>query len=175
MKKRVVVKFDKCIGCRSCEVACAREHSQKLRIEERITADTNKPVSRIAIKPTFSDPTECEELKPIKGQSRNDIKTGKAYPIRCRHCDDPKCVEACMSGALMKNDEGVVVHNPDKCVGCWMCIMACPFGAIKRDVKNKIIVKCDLCPHRETPACVEACKTGAIIFLREEEIPEWGE
>lgn len=162
MKKKIIVKLDKCIGCRSCEIACAREHSPS-KSGERITADTRKALSRISVRTGLTNPTDAPEMRPQKGKSKTAIMTGKAYPIRCRHCDDPKCVEACMSGALIKNEEGVVIHNPDKCVGCWMCIMACPYGAIKRDLKNKIIVKCDLCPHRDTPACVEACKTGAIV------------
>jgi carbon-monoxide dehydrogenase iron sulfur subunit len=52
-----------------------------------------------------------------------------------------------------------------------MCIMACPFGAIKRDPAAKIIVKCDMCPDREIPACVEACKTNAIEVVEVEEVP----
>ena len=59
----------------------------------------------------------------------------------------------------------MVIHEGDKCVGCWMCIMACPYGAIKRDPASKIILKCDFCPGRRTPACVEACKTDAILIV----------
>jgi len=73
-----------------------------------------------------------------------------------------------MSGALYKSDNGAVLHDPHQCVGCWMCIMACPYGAIVRDPDSKTIIKCDLCLGREIPACVEACKTGAIIISEEE-------
>ncbi|MBM4237196.1 MAG: 4Fe-4S dicluster domain-containing protein [Euryarchaeota archaeon] len=162
--KKIIVKLDKCIGCRSCEIACAREHSTS-KNGERITADTTSPRSRIAVKRGSIAPTSTPEMRPAKGRSRNEVSTGKAIPIRCRHCDDPACVAACMSGALLKDEDGAVRHYEDQCVGCWMCVMTCPYGAIIRDTDNKIVMKCDLCPERDTPACVEACKTGAMLCL----------
>jgi len=70
-----------------------------------------------------------------------------------------------MSGAMYKDAKtGLTQHDRDKCVGCWMCIMACPFGAITREKEEKQVVKCDLCPDRDNPACVEACPTKALYL-----------
>jgi carbon-monoxide dehydrogenase iron sulfur subunit len=68
-----------------------------------------------------------------------------------------------MSGALYKDEKGATLHDKDKCVGCWMCIMVCPFGAIERRISERIAIKCDLCPDREELACVSACPTGALF------------
>jgi carbon-monoxide dehydrogenase iron sulfur subunit len=75
-----------------------------------------------------------------------------------------------MSGALTKDEEtGATLHNKEKCVGCWMCVMVCPFGAIIRDAEEHIAVKCDLCPDRDDYACVIACPTGALFSGTKEE------
>jgi carbon-monoxide dehydrogenase iron sulfur subunit len=110
------------------------------------------------------------EDKPVFGQSKTKIPAGKSFPILCRHCDEPKCVEACLSGALAKEDDRAVRHDNKGCVKCWMCIMTCPYGAILIDPKDRIILKCDLCPDREIPACVEACKTGALTLQLDKEM-----
>ena len=54
--------------------------------------------------------------------------------------------------------------DPEKCVGCWMCIMVCPIGAIYRDSEDKAAVKCDLCEGKEIPACVLSCPTNALLY-----------
>jgi carbon-monoxide dehydrogenase iron sulfur subunit len=94
-------------------------------------------------------------------------------PVVCRHCEEPLCVSACMAGCMQKNPESGMVNNmghEQKCVGCWMCIMACPYGVINPSFnevkiqKDKFFeaLKCDFCPGRETPACVEACPNEAL-------------
>lgn len=67
-----------------------------------------------------------------------------------------------MSGALIKTKEGIVIHEEDQCVGCWMCVMTCQFGAIFRDTAHKIVVKCDTCPDYDVPPCVAVCKFDAM-------------
>ena len=70
-----------------------------------------------------------------------------------------------MTGALTKDPEtGATVHDEDKCVGCWMCVMVCPFGAIRPGAEDKIAVKCDMCPDEDGFECVDACPTGALII-----------
>lgn len=150
--KRIVVKLDRCIGCRSCEVACAREHSPAKGLGKREGREERL----------------LPRIKVQFGPAEAGKKRGKPYPVRCRHCDDPKCVTACMAGALYKGEDGAVHHDRDRCVGCWMCIMACPYGAITRDVESHTIVKCDLCPDRVSPACVAACRKEAMIIQWEE-------
>jgi carbon-monoxide dehydrogenase iron sulfur subunit len=102
----------------------------------------------------------------------------KIISLHCQHCEDAACIKACMSGALSKDKKsGATLHDKDKCVGCWMCVMSCPFGAIVTDVENHIPVKCDLCPDRDDPskdsglrfACVASCPTGALFAGSKEE------
>jgi carbon-monoxide dehydrogenase iron sulfur subunit len=63
----------------------------------------------------------------------------------------------------LDKETGLVVHDAEKCIGCWTCIMVCPYGAIKPDTLSKIVVKCDLCPNLEVPACVANCPNEALV------------
>jgi len=79
-------------------------------------------------------------------------------------------VDACMACALVYDQEkGIVVHDQSRCVGCWMCVMVCPYGAIRPDIRSKMPVRCDKCKDKDEPACVKACPTHAVIW--QEEIP----
>jgi carbon-monoxide dehydrogenase iron sulfur subunit len=87
------------------------------------------------------------------------------FQLICRQCEDPPCVDACMTGTLVKDPEtGVVKMEQERCVGCWTCVMVCPYDAIFRDEERKVAIKCDLCPDKEIPACVDACPTEALVF-----------
>ena len=91
-----------------------------------------------------------------------------AMALNCRHCENAPCVEVCPTNALYRDEDGAVLLAPQKCIGCLMCGIVCPFGIPELDSLNKIMMKCDLCPDRRAegkpPACVEACPTGALIF-----------
>jgi formate dehydrogenase iron-sulfur subunit len=98
-------------------------------------------------------------------------ETGKHYVRRqCRHCLDPECVSVCIVGALKKTDEGPVVYDPDICIGCRYCMIACPWEIPRYSWEDSVpfIQKCDMCYQRvakgQVPACVEACPTEATIF-----------
>ena len=80
----------------------------------------------------------------------------------CRFCDDPKCVEACPTGAMHLED-GRAVHDPDKCVACGACVEACPIPGAIRIFEGELL-KCDLCGG--DPQCVKYCPTDALT-LRE--------
>ena len=108
---------------------------------------------------------------------------GKCAPIFCRHCDRPECVYTCMTGAMHKNPEnGFVEYDREKCASCYMCVMACPYGAISLESiglpsatsetmaqksMRSVAVRCDLCKDwmkregKSVPACVEACPVHA--------------
>jgi carbon-monoxide dehydrogenase iron sulfur subunit len=53
-----------------------------------------------------------------------------SFAVQCRHCDDAPCLDACISGAMHRTAEGTVLCDDDRCVGCWMCVMVCPYGVI---------------------------------------------
>ncbi len=145
--KQLYYDVKKCLGCRSCEIACAVAHSTSGELFKAIK----------------------EEIASLPRKKIYSSK-GKNFPVSCRHCKDAKCVDACMAAALsFDKEKGLVLHNEEKCVGCWMCVMVCPYSAIRPSIKKKIPIRCDKCKDKDKPACVIACPTGAIIW--QEEVP----
>jgi Fe-S-cluster-containing hydrogenase component 2 len=116
-----------CTGCLECELVCSVCKTGK----------ANPSDARIKI------------AKDVEG----DI----CFPITCRHCDPAPCGEICPTGAISRSSEtGAVLINYDRCIGCKMCLIACPFGAISLDSVHGKAVKCDLCDG--DPQCVKFCK-----------------
>ena len=144
--KQLFAYLDKCTGCRSCQLACAVEHSSGKNLFSAVT-ETPTPRYRLYI------------------EQADD----KKIPITCRHCDTAPCLDACISGALYRDDRGMVLQQDDRCVGCWTCLMVCPYGVVGRQKENKIAVKCDQCPDLDVPACVNACPTHALVYAEVEE------
>ena len=144
--KRIMINKDLCTGCLNCTLACMSEHNSKSKSMYDLDLSDNSNESRSYI---VLDSSE----KPV--------------PIFCRHCEEPECVFACMSGAMTKDrNMGIVSYNKDRCAACFMCVMSCPYGVLKADSKDKrVIIKCDMCEGRETPRCVECCPTGAIYLI----------
>jgi anaerobic carbon-monoxide dehydrogenase iron sulfur subunit len=157
--RRVLVRSDRCIGCRSCEIACMDHH-----LDEGDVDPASRPLAVPRVK------VECGVLDRAPatiGHSDDMISRGnlrRTFVILCQHCEEPECVGACIAGALTKDPDGAVRHHPELCVGCLMCIMACPFEAIRRDPVGKMVVKCDLCGGKETPSCVGACHVDALYL-----------
>jgi carbon-monoxide dehydrogenase iron sulfur subunit len=153
--KRIYCKIAKCLSCRSCEIACAVAHSQSKTLAVAVR-EYPLPKHRVHV-----------ESIGIEGYAR----FVRSIALQCRHCDEPICAQACISGGITHNKEtGEVTNDPFKCVACWSCIMVCPFGVIVRYEDCNRAVKCDHCPDRETPACVEACPTNALLYCEEEEV-----
>ena len=139
--KELLIRTERCLGCRSCELACAIEHSTGKSLLSAI----------------------CENPRPqYRVHVTSDGST--SLPLQCRNCEDAPCLTACLTGALHRDRRGVVLCNNDLCIGCWMCLMVCPFGTINQNNSERRIVKCDRCPEREIPACVTACPSGALIY-----------
>ncbi|RLA94847.1 MAG: 4Fe-4S ferredoxin [Deltaproteobacteria bacterium] len=135
------------MGCRLCEVYCVTQHSASKNILKAYRGEYPRPTSGIIF----------------------EEKDHLSFALQCRHCEEPLCVEACLTGAMYRHPDGYVLHDKDRCVGCWMCIMVCPFGVIKPDLDQKVVAsKCDLCIEAEEPACVAHCPNEAIE-LREVE------
>lgn len=148
MRRKVFVDIDKCLGCRSCEIACAVEHSLSRDLHKAFL-EAEKPHYRIFV-------TDAG---------------GHAFPLVCRQCEEPECLIACKSGGISYDPElGGVIFDADRCVGCWMCVMNCPFGVIYMGHIRGIAEKCDLCLDRDIFACVEACPTKAIKIIEMEEV-----
>jgi len=168
--KDLMIRYELCMGCRSCEIACAVEHSQSKNIFSAL-GEKPAPKKRIYV--------ECSPGLEV------------STPITCRHCESAPCASVCPTKALSQDEiTGIVKHNPDRCVDCWTCSMVCTrFSplyqlilctgcwtssmAYNREVISRQIekgVKCDLCQGRELPACVEACPTHALMFIDKENI-----
>ena len=88
--------------------------------------------------------------------------------FNCRHCEKAPCMEVCPVNALWRDEDGAVIVDPLRCIGCGMCTLVCPFGIPKINELNKVMVKCDLCADRreegKLPACVTTCPTEALKF-----------
>jgi carbon-monoxide dehydrogenase iron sulfur subunit len=93
---------------------------------------------------------------------------GMAAPLQCRHCEDAPCLEACMTGAMSRDPEsGAILCNETRCVGCWMCVMVCPLGAVSPSTtEKKVASKCDLCgmQWQDQPPCVANCPNEALKY-----------
>jgi len=147
MSRRIIIAAERCLGCRSCELACAVEHSVS---RELLTARTEavRPRARVTVAPG----------------------DGFCAPLQCRQCPDAPCVAVCPTHALDRADASDAVTVCEHlCVGCDWCALACPYGVIQVDRHG--VVKCDECLRRaargEEPACVVACPTGALRAAKE--------
>ena len=150
--KEVFINIERCTACISCEIACAVEHYAS---KDLFTAvfESPKPYKRIYV----------------------EKADGFSYPARCMHCTDAACIAACPTGAMNRDAETEsVLVNEDKWMGCFMCAMVCPFGAISVSPEKKVAAKCDFCKTRlkegNNPACVEACPTQALLFSETEDL-----
>ena len=139
--KEIFVRLDRCMGCHTCEMACAIEHSASKNLYSAIS-EQPQPKHRVYVESVAPD----------------------SIPVLCRHCEDAPCMHACISGAIERNNDGVVMTNPDRCIGCWTCVMVCPYGVIGRHLQEHKAYRCDRCPDLETPACVSACPTKALVY-----------
>jgi anaerobic carbon-monoxide dehydrogenase iron sulfur subunit len=143
--KEIVFLKERCATCGACAAACAAEHKKNHRLYDRLAP---LPMGR----------------KRRASEGRGDPESLPPHAVRCEHCEEPACLEACISGAFGKADR--VFTRWDHCVGCFMCVMNCPFGAIL-PFFNKA-VKCDACLFTEKPACVRACPQNALLYRKAE-------
>lgn len=167
-KYALLVDLRKCVGCTSCQVSCKMENAV--------------PLSSYRSKVDIADTGEYPKAKRM------------FFPKICNHCDEPPCVEPCpVEGATFKRNDGIVVVDQNKCIGCGRCINSCPYGARylhpnisvvndpvkyaetvpevrgKKAWELRVADKCDYCLHRidagiEEPACVRNCVGRARFF-----------
>lgn len=156
MNRFVIAEPSKCIGCRTCEVACVLAHPVGSSGSEALSPENFKP-----------------RLKVVKGAT-------VTAPVQCRQCENAPCVNSCPTQALVYRD-GTVQLIGERCIGCQTCVVACPFGAMEMaavpvkqaDVGSLSVRKtvsrahkCDLCIDRaEGPACISVCPTKALLLI----------
>lgn len=138
--KRVYVNEQWCLGCHLCEYYCAFANSRK--------DDMVKALKNVDIHPR------------IQVEDSGDVH----FAVSCRHCEEPLCVKGCITGALTQRD-GVIQIGKEKCVGCYTCILSCPYGAVVPSEEG-VVQKCELCLTNSagSPACVAGCPNRAIVY-----------
>jgi len=166
MKKQLalVIDLNVCVGCHACVTSC----------KEWNDAGAAGPLSDA--NPYGKDPsgTFFNRVQTFEVGTYPDTQTVH-FPKSCLHCEDPPCVPVCPTGASYKRTEdGIVLVDYDKCIGCKYCAWACPYGARELDGEQKVMKKCTLCVDRiydaklpeaeRKPACVMACPTNARLF-----------
>ena len=156
-----------CVGCRQCEEGCNRRN--ELPRPESLFRD--RLVFREDRRPGPNNFTVVNEFPgPPSRDQRNKLAT--YVKTQCMHCLDPACVSACIVGALTKARDGSVVYNPDICIGCRYCMIACPFQIPAYEYSDTLaprVRKCEFCADQAEgtgadPACAAACPTEAIVF-----------
>jgi Fe-S-cluster-containing dehydrogenase component len=165
----VLVDTTVCIGCRNCEWACKTAHGLE-----------TPPIE------TYEDTTPLEHMRrpddrslTVVNRYSNPRNPELPYTVKvqCMHCDHPACVSACIVGALSKQENGAVIWDTDRCIGCRYCMVACPFQIPAFEygkALNPSILKCDFCFERrkqaQLPACVESCPVEALTYGPREEL-----
>ncbi|MDG4649922.1 4Fe-4S dicluster domain-containing protein [Roseibacterium sp. SDUM158017] len=163
-KLGLVIDLDTCVGCHACVTSCKEwntgGYSAPLGDRDPYGADPDG---------AWLNRVHGYEMK-IDGRPRT-----VHFPRSCLHCEDAACVTVCPTGASYKRaEDGIVLVNPDTCIGCKLCSWACPYGAREYGQDDGVMKKCTLCVDRiynetlheedRVPACVRACPTGARAF-----------
>jgi carbon-monoxide dehydrogenase iron sulfur subunit len=127
-----------CVACRNCEYACAFRQAQSFERRQSNIRVSFYPEERICI------------------------------PWTCVHCEEAWCLEVCPAAAIRRNPAtGAVEIDGERCAGCKMCLLSCPYGAIHFDPQARVARKCDLCGG--DPQCVKFCISGALQYVEAEE------
>ena len=160
----LVIDLDTCVGCQACATSCKEWNGGG---GAGLLGD---------IDPYGADPHGAW-LNRVHGFDVGEGLTSRTvhFPRSCLHCETPACVTVCPTGASYKRaEDGIVLVDPDLCIGCKLCSWACPYGAREYDYADGTMKKCTLCVDRiynehlevedRQPACVRACPTGARHF-----------
>jgi Fe-S-cluster-containing dehydrogenase component len=137
------IDISRCIGCYGCVVACKNWYQIKAGLVGR------KRIMDLA-----------------KGEFPNISR--QIFPVSCMQCDNAPCVSVCPTGAIYHRKDSIITINPDECVGCKLCITACPYQALYFNPDNQTADGCNLCAERinsqSVPFCVESCSGEAMVF-----------
>ncbi|MGH6760140.1 MAG: 4Fe-4S dicluster domain-containing protein [Phyllobacterium sp.] len=173
-KLGLVIDLDVCVGCHACVISCKEwntgGYGSALSDQNPYGADVSG---------TFLNRIHSFEVVPEKGEGQVIGEAGDArvvhFPKSCLHCEDAPCVTVCPTGASYKRSEdGIVLVDEDKCIGCGLCAWACAYGAREMDLAAGVMKKCTLCVDRiynetlktedRVPSCVRTCPANARHF-----------
>ena len=148
-KLGLAINLFRCIGCNTCVNACKMQNSVPMGMHwNRVLTEG------------------CEVFDGAEGTYPNLTRT--YIPLACQHCENPACLRVCPTGATYKDDKGRVEIDYDKCIGCRMCVMSCPYGHPKYFPEKGVSGKCDGCygirANGSQPACVAGCPNRALDF-----------
>lgn len=148
MQLGIVTDLTRCIGCLACAVACKMENGVA------IGSYYNK-VLRVGPNPRYP------------GAKFPDVEM-YFLPMTCQHCKNPACVKVCPTGASTKHADGTVEIDKAQCIGCKLCVKACPYGVRYLNPEANVVEKCTLCPQLtqqgKAPMCVSDCTGRARFF-----------
>jgi Fe-S-cluster-containing dehydrogenase component len=160
----LVIDLNVCVGCHACVTSCKQWN----------TSGSAGPL--VDENPYGADPSGTLFNRVLSFEVGEYPATQTVhFPKSCLHCEDPPCVPVCPTGASYKRaEDGIVLVDDAKCIGCNYCSWACPYGVRELDEQRKVMTKCTLCvdrvhdaalpPAERKPACVLACPTSARLF-----------
>ncbi len=201
-KLGLVIDLDTCVGCHACAIACkewndggafgplpdtdargAEPHGVWFNRVHSYSVEPRNGNAHAGAATACSRASHAHESAPALADSRRPIAGARApaqaqtvhFPRSCLHCETPACVTVCPTGASYKRaEDGIVLVDEDKCIGCQLCAWACPYGAREFSHQRGVMQKCTLCidriynetlaPADREPACVMACPTRARHF-----------
>ncbi len=200
-KLGLVIDLDTCVGCHACAVACKqwnaggiagpltdedpygaepfgvwfnRVHSYEIEPADQARADPQGAPDGGKAPARIGSHRSASPIPATDGRGAQVAMTVH-FPRSCLHCEQPACVTVCPTGASYKRaEDGIVLVDEDKCIGCKLCSWACPYGAREYSAVEGVMKKCTLCVDRiynehldvteRQPACVQACPTRARHF-----------
>jgi formate dehydrogenase iron-sulfur subunit len=157
-----------CIGCKACEVAC-KQWNQLPADGFAFTGNSYDNTSRLSA-------TTWRHVAFVEQMDRVDPAASRWMMMSdvCKHCTNAGCLEACPTGAIVRNEFDDVYVQPDVCNGCGYCVPSCPFGVVAVQPDAGVAQKCTLCYDRQKdglePACAKSCPTDSIVFGPVEEL-----
>lgn len=165
-KLGLVIDLDTCVGCHACAVNCKEWNTGGHMAPLTDLNPYGKGQTGVWFNRIHSFELDCDD-------GRANMTTH--FPKSCLHCEDAACVTVCPTGASFKRaEDGIVLVDESKCIGCKLCSWACPYGAREFDEDQGVMKKCTLCIDRiynenleevdRVPACVSTCPAGARHF-----------
>ena len=171
----VLVDIPKCIGCRRCEFACQDAAGFDDHTPPPIEEFEDKSVFEQARRPYPRSHTVINQYPNPKDEAQPLYNK-----FNCLHCIDPACMSACLVSAFSKREDGPVVYNPNRCMGCRYCLVVCPFEIPSYDYDMPLtpqVRKCNLCAHlvpehQPAPACVTICPQEVMTYGKRSDLLE---